>query len=102
MENKTFGINIIQNARRTGRPILPLKADKSKELRAEPLMVFYENGKVYHPEQHPNLVELERELLYFPHGKHDDMVDCLAYAAQMVRLLQTRQKKSPSFQYVEI
>lgn len=104
VENKTFGINIIQNAKKSGRPVMALKADNSKELRAEPLMVFYENHKVYHPEKHAELFEMENELLFFPNGKHDDIVDCAAYASQMVRIMQQRRNKrrETSVDYVEL
>ena len=77
VESKMFGLNIIQTAKDEGVPVKELKADKNKIYRAEPLEVHFENELVWF---HNSLGELEKELLEFPNGKHDDLVDCLAYA----------------------
>lgn len=77
VENRTFGLNIIQSAKKSGIPIMPLEADKSKIYRAEPLEIHFQNSLVWLNPEHK---ELEKELLEFPNGKHDDLVDCLAYA----------------------
>ena len=38
----------------------------------------YWNASIIHPEYHPKIKELELELLKFPNGKHDDIIDSLA------------------------
>ncbi len=63
-----------------GHVLKELKADREKRVRALPVSVAYENGKVYHDRSAQWLADFEDELLYFPVGKHDDMVDCLSYA----------------------
>jgi hypothetical protein len=81
-----------------GLPIVELKADKSKELRAESASVFFENGKVYFPllqytnefgekyfKQADFVSAVEGELLEFPDGVNDDIVDNVSYAVQMAR-----------------
>lgn len=80
VENRTFGINIIQAYKETGRPVRELKADSSKVSRSEIIQTFYENGKVFHRQGADYMHVLESELLDFPNGKHDDTVDCIAYA----------------------
>ena len=85
VENKIFGINIIQKARDSGRPIKPLEADGSKILRSESAIVHYENGKIYHRRGALWLADYESELLTFPKGKHDDQVDMASYAAIYAR-----------------
>lgn len=64
--------------RTTTLPVRGVKPDRDKVVRFQPLAARYEQGLVYHS---PNLApEFERELLAFPVGAHDDMVDAAAYA----------------------
>lgn len=80
VENRTFGINIIQAYAQTGRPVRKLQADSSKTSRSEIIQTFYENGKVWHRQGAEYNHLLEAELLDFPNAKHDDIVDCISYA----------------------
>ena len=83
VEDSSFGLGIIQMARRQGLPIRNLKADKSKTARAVPAAAGVENGSIWFLKNAKWLVEFERELTSFPSsGSHDDMVDALAYAAR--------------------
>ena len=83
VEDASFGLGIIQMARRQGLPIKNLKADKSKTARAVPAAAGCENGTIYFLKNAKWLVEFERELTSFPSsGSHDDQVDALAYAAR--------------------
>ena len=45
-----------------------------------PLSARMEQGQVYFQENALWFDELEREMLQFPEGEHDDQVDSLAYA----------------------
>ena len=62
---------------------LPLKEVKpqlrTKETRIRGLQPLYANQKVFHNKAMANTVYLEDELLRFPLGKHDDIIDALAY-----------------------
>lgn len=60
-----------------------LTAERKKELRISTLSARYASGTVYHPNSAPWLAELEGELLMFPRGKHDDVIDALAYMEQI-------------------
>jgi predicted phage terminase large subunit-like protein len=80
VESVTFGINIIQDARNSGLPIRALKADKDKVSRARNVAARYEIGKVFHALGSDWLDDYETEMLSFPTGKHDDMVDTASYA----------------------
>ena len=83
VEDSSFGLGIIQMARRMGLPIKNLKADKSKTARAVPAAAGVENGTIYFLKDAKWLLEFERELTSFPSsGSHDDQVDALAYAAR--------------------
>jgi len=82
VEDAHYGSAVLQRFRRDGIPLRSLKPDKDKITRASIAQVWMENGKVYFQSNASYLDSLERELLVFPHGKHDDQVDCAAYAAQ--------------------
>lgn len=75
---------VVQEARRAGLPVRPLKADRDKVSRATPAAVRMEAGQVYLPHGHALRSVVEQELLAFPRGAHDDIVDNLGYAAREV------------------
>jgi predicted phage terminase large subunit-like protein len=86
IERAGFQLSLIQIAMRSGLPVRELKADKDKVSRALPLSARMEAGKVWFDRQSMWYSNLERELLQFPAGEHDDQVDALAYAVlQSVR-----------------
>lgn len=80
VEDKASGIGLIQQARREGRPLKVLKADVDKVTRAFHISVMYENGMVYHKQNASWLGQMEEELLQFPNGANDDVVDICSYA----------------------
>lgn len=63
--------------------IRPLKAEKKKELRIDTLQPRFSVGTVWMKEGAVWLPELESELLAYPHGARDDVIDALAYVEQM-------------------
>jgi hypothetical protein len=63
--------------------VVELDYCKKKELRVEGLAPRYKQGLIWHCEQDkPGMMELERELLVFPHGEFIDAGDALAYFPQ--------------------
>lgn len=60
-------------------PVEELKrnTNESKEFRIKALEPFYREGKVYHASWMKD-GDLEEELLTFPKGKHDDLIDSVA------------------------
>ena len=80
IEKAGFQLSLIQIAMREGLPVRELKADRDKVARALPLSARMEVGKVWYDRQSLWYSNLERELLQFPAGEHDDQVDALAYA----------------------
>lgn len=63
--------------------IQPLKAEKKKELRIDALQPRFSVGSVWFRCGAPWLGKLESELLAYPHGAHDDVIDALAYMEQI-------------------
>jgi len=88
IERAGYQLALVQMARREGLPVVELKADRDKVSRAMPLSARMEQGQVYFIENALWFDELERELLQFPEGEHDDQVDSLAYA-----ILETQRNK---------
>lgn len=84
IEDKTFGTNLIQECKREGMTIRPVKVDKDKVTRSLVIAARYEVGKVFHREDAPWLTDYEDELLSFPRGKHDDQVDTASMAGEIV------------------
>lgn len=68
-----------QIRRNTWLPVQEIKSrHENKDERIRGLKPFYEYGHVYHVIECPQIEELEYELLHFPRGKHDDIIDPLA------------------------
>lgn len=63
--------------------IAPLKAEKKKELRIDALQPRFAVGSVWFRQGAVWLEKLEGELLAYPHGAHDDVIDALAYVEQV-------------------
>ncbi|MBQ3399581.1 MAG: phage terminase large subunit [Synergistaceae bacterium] len=63
--------------------VTPLKAEKKKELRIDTLQPRFAVGSVWMKTGAVWLSELENELLAYPHGAKDDVIDALAYVEQM-------------------
>jgi predicted phage terminase large subunit-like protein len=76
----------VQAARVQGLPVQELRADRDKVSRSIPATIRMEAGQVWFPESAPWLDALRKELLEFPHGSKDDIVDCTSYAVQQMLL----------------
>lgn len=63
-----------------------LKPIQDKETRARPLQGRMQQGMVLFPENQPWMEGVQYELLRFPGGVHDDIVDSLAWLARLVMM----------------
>lgn len=63
--------------------IQPLRAEKKKELRIDALQPRFAVGCVWFRARARWLEKIEAELLAYPNGAHDDVIDALAYVEQM-------------------
>ncbi len=79
MERAGFQLSLIQFAKRDGLAVKELRADKDKVSRALPLAARMESGDLYLRQGATWLPEVERELMSFPVGHHDDIVDAIGY-----------------------
>ena len=73
--------------------VQPLKhGGRMKETRIEGLVPWYANGKIFHVKDECN--DLEEEMLSFPRGIHDDVLDALAYQVGFCSPAQPMQMRS--------
>lgn len=90
VEDTSNAVALIQSLKQeTLLPIVPVKATGSKESRVEGITGTLEARKVFFPNEAPWLVDFEHELLAFPGGKHDDMVDAFTMALTQVQARET-------------
>jgi predicted phage terminase large subunit-like protein len=79
IEQVQYQAAVVQELLRTTRlPVRGLRPDKDKVTRFLPLEARYEQGMVVHSARLP--AWYEEEMLTFPVGDHDDVVDATAYA----------------------
>ena len=76
-------------------PYTVLKPLSDKLARARPLQGRMQQGRVYFPSDRPWTAEVEKELLRFPAGAHDDIVDALAWAVHLTLGSSPRLKHRP-------
>ena len=84
IETTSFeGTFVHELLRSTPLPAIPVRPDRDKVSRALALAARYEAGKVFHLRSAPGLADFEDELVAFPNGQHDDMVDAAVYGAAL-------------------
>lgn len=72
-----------QRNRHQWLPVVEVKSRaQGKEERIRALAPFYEFHHIFHIRECPDLPELEYELMQFPVGRHDDIIDALATALE--------------------
>lgn len=86
VESRMFGTTLVYAAGRNGVPIQELKPDADKVTRAIPAAACADRGQLWLPpvEAAPWVTDWVDELVAFPNGAHDDVVDVVAYAARVV------------------
>lgn len=87
IERMGYQMTLLQHARLQGLPVRELRPDKDKVTRAAPLAALM-SAKKYWFAPGDWHIESENELLSFPAGAHDDIVDTDAYAAQVASKIQ--------------
>ena len=80
VEDKANGTAVIDVLKKEIPGIIPVNPTESKEARATAVSYVMEAGNVYFPSEEPWINDFMNELLVFPNGKHDDMVDSLTQA----------------------
>lgn len=84
---KVLGYSLREDIRFKQKPfhITELKPnERTKDQRIKGLQPLYENGKIFHDKALSNNIYLEDELVRFPRSSHDDIIDALAYAPDII------------------
>lgn len=99
VEDKTFGSTLLSAARihgRNGMPLFrPLTADTDKVTRAQDAASLSTQGQLLLLEDAPWEADARHELLAFPNGMHDDIVDTISYAAIEFTKRRLTERKEP-------
>jgi len=86
IEDSGAGVSLLQELRaQTTLPVVAVKPETSKVLRAQTITGLCEAGKVRLPETASWKTDLLEELLSFPHGAHDDLTDAFCYALRYLK-----------------
>lgn len=81
IDEKTFGIGLIESGRRAGLRVKPCEAEGDKYARALLATALLEAHHVYFDKEADWYSDWENELLVFDNGEFDDQVDTFGYAA---------------------
>jgi predicted phage terminase large subunit-like protein len=87
VEDKVSGTGLIQTLRREGVPVLPIQRAKDKISRAYDAAPFIEAGNVQLPQDAPWLSDFLSEVESFPGAAHDDQLDPMFDAVDLVQRL---------------
>jgi predicted phage terminase large subunit-like protein len=85
VEDQGTGTALIQEFANAGVPAIGRRSKDSKETRLSNVTTFFETQHVLFLRNAPWLVDVEGELLGFPHAKHDDLVDTISQYLAWVR-----------------
>lgn len=85
IEKTGFQLSLIQQAQRDGMDVRELEADRDKLQRAIASTATMDARHFWIPPAAPWLDSYVHEMLMFPKGKHDDMVDVTSYADRVMK-----------------
>lgn len=80
IEKAASGAPLIQEMRKRGIPVSPIRPVGSKIARANAASVVLEQGVVYYPEGMRWAEDVIEECAAFPNGQHDDVPDVVAHS----------------------
>ena len=87
VEKAASGMPLIQEMRKRGIPVTPVKPVGSKIARANAATILLEQGCVYYPEGRKWALDLIDSCAEFPNAPHDDDVDSTVHALVFLRRL---------------
>jgi len=86
IESNAYQSALAQNLKETSMlPVKEINQTKDKETRIISGFIYFDQGKILLPEKHPELENFINEYVYFPKGKHDDMLDSMESALQLAK-----------------
>lgn len=86
IETVAYQLALAQQLLVQGIPVKEYRPVRDKVSRASTAAIYMEQGKIYFPDTAPWLAELQYEILHFPFAEHDDQVDSLSMAADVISM----------------
>lgn len=85
VEDKASGQSLIQELKReSGMSVIPYKVVHDKVARVNAILPLIEGGRVFIPDEAPWLDDFIDEAVSFPNGNHDDQVDAVTMAIDVL------------------
>ena len=85
IEDKASGQSLLQELKReSGMSLIPYKVVHDKVARVNAILPLIEGGRVFIPEQSQWLDDFIDEAVSFPSGRHDDQVDAMTIAIDVL------------------
>jgi len=85
IEDKASGQSLLQELKReSGMSVIPYKVVNDKVARVNAILPLIEGGRVFVPEASPWLDDFIDEAVSFPNGNHDDQVDAVTMAIDIL------------------
>ena len=83
-------VDLFQYCERAGLPVEQLKPTSKKWLRAQPAAAWFKSGRVLFPNEVKWMSDVRDEMLEFPNGTHDDIVDVIVYGVLKAQDIRTK------------
>lgn len=96
VEDKASGTGLIQTLRREGVPVIPVQRNNDKISRGHDGAPFIESGNVLLPADAEWLGEFLEEVEAFPAGAHDDQIDPMLDAIDIVQTAPKQKSDAPA------
>ena len=96
VEDKVSGTGLIQTLRREGIPVLAVQRNKDKISRGYDAAPFIESGNVVLPQDAQWLSDFLAEISAFPAGAHDDQLDPMFDAINLVQRMPATRMQTAS------
>lgn len=84
VESVAFQLSMVQTLLARGIPVREYRPTRDKVSRASAASIWFENGKCYLDARASWLPDVEGEMVTFPKGSHDDVVDNVSMACDEV------------------
>jgi predicted phage terminase large subunit-like protein len=94
VEDKVSGTGLIQTMRREGLPVIAVQRNNDKISRGYDAAPFIESGNVLLPNDAPWLSDFLAEVAAFPAGAHDDQLDPMFDAINLIQRLPANRQQS--------
>lgn len=80
VEDRASGQSLIPELRKRGLPVMPYMPEKDKVFRLQATTPYFQAGRIWVPKDKEYVEDLINEVVAFPKGANDDLVDTVSQA----------------------